>query len=69
MRGLFPEVMPADRADELAKIMREARPAATRTMAHALAEAGLGHECYLESSVRFEEAVREFVTTADLSGP
>lgn len=38
MPGLFSDVMPADRADELARIMSEARPAATRTMARALAE-------------------------------
>lgn len=41
MPGLFSEVMPADRAAELAVIMRDARPAATRTMAEALADADL----------------------------
>jgi pimeloyl-ACP methyl ester carboxylesterase len=41
MRGLFSDVMPKDRAHELATIMSEIRPAATRTMAHALAEADL----------------------------
>ena len=42
MRGLFSDAMPAERAQELASIMRETRPAATRTMALALAEADLG---------------------------
>lgn len=41
MRGLFSDAMPDDRARELVAIMREARPAGTRTMAHALAEADL----------------------------
>jgi pimeloyl-ACP methyl ester carboxylesterase len=41
MRGLFSDVMPADRANELAGVMSEIRPAGTRTMAHALAEADL----------------------------
>jgi pimeloyl-ACP methyl ester carboxylesterase len=41
MRGLFSDAMPDDRADELVAIMREARPAGTRAMAHALAEADL----------------------------
>jgi pimeloyl-ACP methyl ester carboxylesterase len=41
MRGLFSDAMPDDRADELVAIMREVRPAGTRTMAHALAEADL----------------------------
>lgn len=35
--GLFSDAMPADRADELAGIMADARTAATRTMARALA--------------------------------
>ena len=41
MRGLFSEVMPADRAAELASIMSEIRPNGTRTMACALAAADL----------------------------
>ncbi len=41
MPGLFSDVMPADRADELAKIMSEIRPMGTRIMAYALAEADL----------------------------
>jgi pimeloyl-ACP methyl ester carboxylesterase len=41
MRGLFSERMPDDRANELVAIMREVRPAGTRTMAHALADADL----------------------------
>jgi pimeloyl-ACP methyl ester carboxylesterase len=41
MRGLFSPTMPADRATQLSALMKEARPAATRTMAHALAEADL----------------------------
>lgn len=41
MSGLFADAMPADRARELAMIMSEIRPAGTRTMAHALAEADL----------------------------
>ena len=41
MPGLFTDVMPADRARELATIMSDARPPATRTMAYALAEANL----------------------------
>ena len=41
MRGLFSDVMPNDTADELASIMSEIRPAGTRTMALALAEADL----------------------------
>ncbi len=41
MPGLFSDAMPADRADELARIMSEIRPIGTRTMAHALAEADL----------------------------
>jgi pimeloyl-ACP methyl ester carboxylesterase len=41
MPGLFSDVMPPDRAAELAAIMSEIRPAGTRTMAHALAEADL----------------------------
>ena len=41
MPGLFSDVMPPDRGAELAAIMSDVRPAATRTMAHALAEADL----------------------------
>jgi len=41
MEGLFSNVMPADRAAELRQIMSEIRPAATVTMARALAEADL----------------------------
>lgn len=41
MRGLFSEAMPVDRREELMSIMSEIRPAGTRTMAHALAEADL----------------------------
>jgi pimeloyl-ACP methyl ester carboxylesterase len=41
MPGLFSEVMPTDRAQELAAIMTDVRPVATRTMARALAEANL----------------------------
>jgi pimeloyl-ACP methyl ester carboxylesterase len=41
MPGLFSDVMPDDRRSELATIMSEIRPAATRTMARALAEADL----------------------------
>ena len=41
MPGLFSDVMPADRARELAAVMSEMRPSGTRTMAHALAEADL----------------------------
>lgn len=41
MPGLFSDVMPADRADELRGIMRQIRPVGTVTMAHALAEADL----------------------------
>lgn len=41
MPGLFSEAMPKDAADALASIMSEIRPAGTRTMAHALAEADL----------------------------
>ena len=41
MPGLFSQPMPQDTADGLAKIMSEARPVATRAMAHALAEADL----------------------------
>ena len=39
--GLFSEAMPQATADELVRIMSEARPAATRAMALALAEADL----------------------------
>jgi pimeloyl-ACP methyl ester carboxylesterase len=41
MRGLFSDVMPEDRARELAAAMSEMHPSGTRTMAHALAEADL----------------------------
>lgn len=41
MPGLFSDIMPPDRAAELESIMRDIRPAGTRTMAHALAEADL----------------------------
>lgn len=41
MKGLFSDAMPPDRVDELVTIMSEIRPAGTRTMAHALAEADL----------------------------
>ena len=41
MPGLFSDAMPRKRADELATIMSEIRPAGTRTMAYALAEADL----------------------------
>ncbi len=41
MPGLFSAALPSDRAEELAKIMSEIRPAGTRTMAFALAEADL----------------------------
>ena len=41
MRGLFSDAMPPERAQELATIMRDTRPAGTRTMALALAEADL----------------------------
>ena len=41
MPGLFSDVMPADRAAELVAVMSDIRPRATRTMAHALAEADL----------------------------
>lgn len=39
--GLFSDAMPADRVDELASIMSEARPVGTRVMALAFAEADL----------------------------
>ncbi len=39
--GLFSDLTPPDRAEELATIMAEARPVGTRVMAHALAEADL----------------------------
>lgn len=39
--GLFSDVMPPDRADELAGIMAEVRAPGTRVMAHALAESDL----------------------------
>ena len=41
MPGLFSDVMPDDRAAELASIMSDIRPVGTRTMARALAEADL----------------------------
>lgn len=41
VRGLFSKRLPPDRADELAAIMSQIRPAGTRAMAHALAEADL----------------------------
>ena len=41
MPGLFSDVMPPDRAGELATIMSQIRPAGTRIMAYALAEADL----------------------------
>jgi pimeloyl-ACP methyl ester carboxylesterase len=106
MPGLFSDAMDPGRAAELEAMMSEIRPAGTRTMALALAEAdlrprlgeigaptllvagsvdersplpvaevlhrsipgstlvvlpGLGHECYLESPVAFEAAVRPFL--------
>ena len=39
MPGLFSDAMPRRQSEGLAEIMREIRPAGTRTMAHALAEA------------------------------
>jgi pimeloyl-ACP methyl ester carboxylesterase len=44
MRGLFSERMEPEQATELADIMREIRPAATRSMAFALADADLRAE-------------------------
>jgi pimeloyl-ACP methyl ester carboxylesterase len=41
MPGLFSSAMPGDRATELAHVMSEIRPTATREMAHALALADL----------------------------
>jgi pimeloyl-ACP methyl ester carboxylesterase len=41
MPGFFSDAMPPTTVSELAAIMSEIRPAATRTMAHALAEADL----------------------------
>jgi pimeloyl-ACP methyl ester carboxylesterase len=41
MRGLFSDRMPASAATELVQIMSEVRPAGTRAMAYALAEADL----------------------------
>jgi pimeloyl-ACP methyl ester carboxylesterase len=41
MRGLFSEAMPAETAAELATIMSDARPVATRAMAYAFAESDL----------------------------
>ncbi len=47
MRGLFSDVMPEERVEELMTVMSEIRPAATRVMAYGLAEADqrdvLGH--------------------------
>jgi pimeloyl-ACP methyl ester carboxylesterase len=40
-RGIFSEAMPADRAAQLTAVMSEIRPAGTRTMARAIAEADL----------------------------
>ena len=39
--ALFSDAIPEDRAKELANVMSEIRPAGTRAMAHALAEADL----------------------------
>jgi pimeloyl-ACP methyl ester carboxylesterase len=39
--GLFSDALPADRAEELTRIMAEIRPRGTRAMAYALAEADL----------------------------
>ena len=41
MPGLFSDILPPDRAQELAAIMTDIRPVATRTMAYALAECDL----------------------------
>ena len=41
MPGLVSDAIPADRAEELARIMSEARPSTMRTMAYAFAEADL----------------------------
>jgi len=41
MPGLFSSALPADSADDLTRIMSEIRPAGTRAMAYALAEADL----------------------------
>jgi pimeloyl-ACP methyl ester carboxylesterase len=41
MPGLFSAAMPDERVDELVTIMRDIRPAGTRAMAHAFAEADL----------------------------
>ena len=41
MGGVFSDAMAPDRVEELTRIMHEVRPAATRTMAYALAEADL----------------------------
>lgn len=41
MPGLFSDALPEERAKELAMVMSEIRPVATRTMAYALAEADL----------------------------
>jgi pimeloyl-ACP methyl ester carboxylesterase len=44
MRGLFSDALRDDAADELARVMRDTRPAATRTMADALAASDLRDE-------------------------
>jgi pimeloyl-ACP methyl ester carboxylesterase len=44
MPGLFSDAIPAERRTELAAIMSDIRPAATRTMAYALAAADLREE-------------------------
>jgi pimeloyl-ACP methyl ester carboxylesterase len=81
MRGLFSDVMPADRAAELAAIMSDARPAATRTMAQALAAADLRDmlptvrvptllvhgDADERSSVAVGEALRTAIPTAELA--
>jgi pimeloyl-ACP methyl ester carboxylesterase len=41
MPGLFSDVLPAERAEELIAVMSQIRPPATRAMAYALAEADL----------------------------
>jgi pimeloyl-ACP methyl ester carboxylesterase len=44
MRGLFSEAMSPENRAELARVMADVRPAAFRTMAHALADADLSAE-------------------------
>lgn len=106
MPGLFTDLMPTDRAKELAAIMSDIRSAGTLAMAHALATSDLrdmlgqinvptllvygdadersplsvaehlhahiprstltvlpelGHECYLEDSAAFKDAVHDFL--------